>query len=169
MPAQEGVWLYWEPIGVAGDGDWYVERSLQPDVAGHVWLAAGAGAPSYSLLDTDIAGATQWYYRVRQTNTNGDVRYSEWRLADLGKSAQAMQVFPNPSGGQFTVAISLSAAKTLRMDIVDAAGRVVWHDAHRWEAGLQQMDIAPVGLAQGIYMLRVVGDGMRWTQRLVVE
>ncbi|MFN8393510.1 MAG: PKD domain-containing protein [Bacteroidia bacterium] len=169
LPTADGVSLYWEPVGEPGDGDWYLERSLQPDLPGHVWMAAEGGDRQYSAMDRDVQGSAIWYYRIRQTNRNGDSRLSAWRMVDLNGPMAELRVFPNPTTGDFRAAFALEQAGHVQMEMLDMAGRRAWREEFLLGEGMQDVEVRAGGLARGMYVLRVSAEGFQALRRVVVE
>ena len=74
---------------------------------------------------------------------------------------------PNPAHGRFGVAFSLAEAGSVRLDVLDVAGRRVWHRA---EAGLGPgQHVFQVGRVKpGLYFLRLRQGSREATARVVV-
>jgi PKD repeat protein len=163
------VWLYWEPLGESGDGDWFVERRMNPSVSGTIWRAANPGLSTYHIEDQDIQGSKIWFYRLHQHNANGESRQSEWRMADLGDAAGALRIFPNPSSGSFTVEWINSEPGIALFDLVDAAGRQVWTGQKEIVAGVNRFVVSTEAVASGIYSMRVTRSGRQLISRIVIR
>ncbi len=89
------------------------------------------------------------YYRLKQTDFNGDFEYSRVISVMLETQAESqVKVFPNPSNGQFNLLYSGQQVSTFRM--VDMQGRVV-------KSGIAEPGIAShinlSQLKQGLYTI----------------
>ncbi|HEX8386690.1 MAG TPA: T9SS type A sorting domain-containing protein [Rubricoccaceae bacterium] len=78
-------------------------------------------------------------------------------------------VGPNPTAGRTRLALTLEAARAVRVDVLDALGRVVavLHDGPAG-AGDTEVVVDVSGLPAGVYAVRVAGPGLHDVQRLTV-
>jgi hypothetical protein len=85
----------------------------------------------------------------------------------------AISLYPNPTTGRFSIAAAWNAThngKRVAIDILNAIGQNVYHSevapgTSQWHYDVQ----LPEGLANGTYMLRLSGDGMRSTVPFVLN
>lgn len=140
--------------------------------AGRV-AAAGSSAQSLAYQWPDPQRLTQpTYYRLRQADRDGAVRYSAaLTLAPPSSLARQIDIYPNPSAGR-PVQLSLQgfASETLRLQLADALGRPVLAQtltpaAAHYLAPL----VLPTGLAAGTYVLTLAGSGSPVRKRLIVS
>lgn len=169
ITAEEGVWLNWETLGASAEGDWYIERRRNPSEAGIIWRAAASGLQRYAVLDSEIAGADSWYYRIHQTDRNGQIRQSEWRLADLRTRSNAISIYPNPSTGNFTLDLLSPNAGLATLELIDAAGKLVWTDKVNLNTGPNRLNVAPLALASGVYSFRLISVGKQQIHRIMIR
>ena len=84
-----------------------------------------------------------------------------------------LAVFPNPTaGGQLTtLSYYLKASTTISADVLDALGRPVraLAAAQVQGAGPHTLAVPTLGLAAGLYTVRLVHDGATAYRKLVVE
>jgi len=73
--------------------------------------------------------------------------------------ASSLTVYPNPTAERATVALSLAAAETARVEVLDVLGRVVvrLHDG-RLGAGAHTWAVDAADLPAGRYVVRVSGS-----------
>ncbi len=77
---------------------------------------------SYQYIDRDIINGTH-YYRLKQTDLNGNFVYSDIAKVDMNSSNTAFKVYPNPSNSYIFIEYSGAAKTPVR--IIDMNGRVV--------------------------------------------
>ncbi len=84
-------------------------------------------------------------------------------------SEPSLEVWPNPTARQATVAISVPARSALRVEVFDVLGRrvAVLHDGPT-EAGRHRFWFDGQHLPVGVYLVRATGGDMAMTQRLTV-
>ncbi len=78
----------------------------------------------------------------------------------------SLHVLPNPSNGQFTAYLPVTAGP-LDLRVQDALGRIVW--SGKASAGTERIDLELGRLAEGTYLLVAEGSGARSVQRLVIQ
>lgn len=86
-----------------------------------------------------------------------------------GSDAVLRLAGPNPTGTRARLVLALDAARSVRVDVLDALGRTVavLHDGPA-RAGETTLDVDAAALPPGVYAVRVAGDGVRAVQRLTV-
>ncbi|MEM9929655.1 MAG: T9SS type A sorting domain-containing protein, partial [Bacteroidota bacterium] len=113
------------------------------------------------------------YYRLKMIDLDGTFSYSEVIFLEhfSGEDAGAMQVYPNPSTGRFSVdftKVNLPSGREGELCLVDLHGRQIWA---RKISGDQPT--LPVALSQpggGVYLLTLVtDDGRAFKQRVVIR
>ncbi|MBI1286578.1 MAG: HYR domain-containing protein [Flavobacteriales bacterium] len=139
----------------------------------------------WSFNGTPISGATNsWYcptqsgnYVVELTDANGCVvssftseyTYSEDSPCATGieEYGLSMEVYPNPSTGQFTLSYTLSNDSKLEMAVLDQMGRqVIVGEQLMGSTGRKIIDLS--GEADGVYILRMLINDENVTQRRLV-
>lgn len=150
------VLLDWAVSEETDNAGFFVERAVAavPDE----WTTLGfvaAGHP-YQYVDDTAVSATDYFYRLRQTDHNGRVQYSDLRAARInGTSATALQVFPNPATDRlnFRWALPESERENKAFQLTDARGRVVGAGTLLPSGG----SLSLAGLPSGVYFMRVIG------------
>lgn len=169
------VQLNWETASELNNDFFTVERSAGGEVFSSVGIVKGAGITTeskrYDLIDHDpIVGKA--YYRLRQTDFDGTYTYSKIIPINYEVSPfPAVDVYPNPSHGEFTVRITgLKNEESIPLMMVDPLGRAVMtftlnvdHDS-----GTAQKTIhTDRELPPGIYLLKA-GASRGITRKVVV-
>jgi hypothetical protein len=81
----------------------------------------------------------------------------------------AIAVYPNPSNGTFQLTLEDITATTLRMEITDINGKVLFSDQLPVVNNAVKKQIVVDHLTEGVYMLNVYSANGRSTQRLVIQ
>ena len=166
------VRLNWHTASELNNAGFTVERSLDGRAFGAVGTVAGAGtsttAHSYTLLDGKLpAGATLLYYRLRQTDLNGDITYSPVRTVALTAEAAGFVVYPtHVPVGQAATYLYTGPASAGTLQVLDMVGRVV---RTATVDGRAQGEVPLTGLAAGAYLLRYTTATASFGGRCVVE
>ena len=166
------VRLRWATAQELSNTGFVVERSPDARAFAAIGSVAVAGTSAtrhdYTLLDQKLpAGAALLYYRLRQTDTNGDFTYSPVRAVALGPQAAGFAVYPTrvPTG-QATVYHYTGPAEAGTLEVLDLLGRVV---RTTQADGRAQGEVPLQGLATGAYLMRYTSATSRFTDRCVVE
>lgn len=114
--------VYWETANEEQVRSFTVERSsnqIQFTEAGRV-DAKNQSYNRYQFTDRNAGSEPVWYYRIRQTDTDGNIRYSK-TISVKNSSVHLVQIAPNPvTNGMAT----LSGYEQLRLiKILDLGGR----------------------------------------------
>jgi hypothetical protein len=123
------------------------------------------------------AAANQWYYwgganqlwTISRFALNRMAAPEPVAIAAEAETERALSVFPNPTTGTATIAYSLSVATNVTADVSDALGRrvvAIATDEHQ-EAGPHKL-LVPT-LAKGIYLVRLLHNGVAEYRKLAVE
>jgi Secretion system C-terminal sorting domain len=149
--------LYWQTASESNNYGFEVQRkegNKDFKTVGFVASKAQGGNSSTTLSYTfddlsNLTGAGQVFYRIKQVDIGGKVSYSEIRVIKNNAMANDVLVYPNPSSG--TVNITLPAVRgQVNMSLRDMTGRTV----QQWNAvtnnRLQLNNLNP-----GIYTLNV--------------
>lgn len=87
-------------------------------------------------------------------------------LEDLGDEYGNIEIFPNPSTGQFTLSMDLAAAFEVELEVLNLMGQTVWRKEAA--ATLRSEEIIDLGhLADGVYTLKVSLEGLSITEKLI--
>jgi hypothetical protein len=132
------VTLMWKTISETNNYGFTVERSADGRLFATLpnGFVAGHGTTNipveYTFIDMDATPGI-WYYRLRQTDLNGAVRWSDVVkveiLTDVRRQMPAVfalsRNFPNPFNPSTHIRVSLGAESIVRLAICDIAGREI--------------------------------------------
>ncbi|WP_300664779.1 T9SS type A sorting domain-containing protein [Fluviicola sp.] len=143
-----------------------VERSadgIHFDVLGYM---KGAGNTSnllkYKLYDSDPFFSTTSYYRLLQTDLNGQTRYLEVKTVKA-RQTHELQIFPNPSKGTIQISGEFEALQNSKL--IDLSGRELFID----RSDLQNSKTLIISdLPVGIYSLMYFDNEKMVSERIVV-
>jgi PKD repeat protein len=81
-----------------------------------------------------------------------------------------LNVYPNPSNAETTLAFNLDKGALLNIDLLDISGRVVksiFSGAKGAGQNVQTFDVG--GISQGVYLIRILADGEQVMKRIVIS
>jgi len=116
---------------------------------------------NYQYSDKEkLSGTELVYYRIRQTDLNGDAHFSETRKVENNKVFTGWLIYPNPATEAVQVMIPPGTGQ-VDMILNDITGRVI----RRWNnVAVKQLEIN--NLQTGMYVLNVL---IKSTGRMVVN
>ncbi len=137
------------------------------------------------LNGDSILGATQEFYvinptgsgnyEVQATDANGCVGDSEtFELTcctgiDETAFDGSVNVYPNPTNGDFIVDITMNASHEFTLDLVDLVGKVIWTDGSIGTTDQIRKQYSVKELTNGVYFLRVTADNKMSVVKLIKQ
>ncbi len=152
------------------NNDYYtVERSKDGLSFAEVGVVDGMGTTSV-LTNYDFTDIAPFiglsYYRLRQTDFDGGVHYSNVVPVWLHTTTPFMNVFPNPTSGEVFVWLGNLESNNSPYQIYDVAGRLVSSGQFQAEFA-NRLDFAT--FESGIYSLRVMNGSNPMYARVIVD
>jgi hypothetical protein len=163
----------WETASELNNDHFTLEKA-GPDLKfAEVGTEAGAGTTKskhrYTMLDPlPYEGIS--YYRLKQTDYDGSVTYSEVKSMYIAESQKKLAVFPNPSNGKnLTVSWGNSKFNLTHIRVINQQGKlvesssIVKRDLREYPINLKKK------LAPGLYVVQVRYNGKDEAVKLVVQ
>jgi hypothetical protein len=104
-----------------------------------------------------------------------DIKVNEYPVGINSPTGEvaSLNVFPNPSNGEFMVSYNLPKESLVKISLLDLAGRELSQLVNESEpAGNHEQSINTSALKQittGIYMLRIEANGQTYIRKIVIE
>ncbi|MEO8086361.1 MAG: T9SS type A sorting domain-containing protein, partial [Bacteroidota bacterium] len=138
-----------------------VERSHYASSFETVGEVDGAGNSTavlgYSFIDEHPYMAVS-YYRLKQTDFNGEFSYSKTVAVDINKNKSGVLVYPNPTTDHLIISFSAAEKEKYYIKLFDAAGRlIISKQGEALEDG-NVIDVNTTNLPGGIYSLQFFTD-----------
>lgn len=167
------VLLTWETQVEINNDFFTLERSKDGVQFEELTKVAGAGNSSeinnYSYRHTSPWLGTS-YYRLKQTDFDGQVSYSKIAPIYLATPIDVLSVFPNPTkGNAVTVAIQSTENSEIQVALFSVLGQKMKHYDLSLSEGINNIDLPINGIASGVYLLTIRNENTHYTQKLVVE
>ncbi|MCP2043933.1 T9SS type A sorting domain-containing protein [Pontibacter sp. HSC-36F09] len=164
--------LEWLTASELDNDRFEIERSLDARSFEKVGTVKGKGTTSletkYQFTDrTPVQGTV--YYRLKQVDTDGQFAYSNVIAVNAKGLARelATQAYPNPFQDVIKVTLTVPEAQVAAMTIYDINGRRVIVKDLDLDAGVNVLELQLGQLQSGMYILKVVGEGMESTTRIM--
>ncbi|MBR9832902.1 T9SS type A sorting domain-containing protein [bacterium] len=162
----ESVLLKWTTLSESNNDYFTVEKSIDSRMFQEVGTVNGAGNSlerrQYELIDFNPFKGIS-YYRLKQTDFNGEYTYSELRAVEFGGStdqAKVLMVYPNPTkGGMIYLEIDVERSGTIDWKLFNEGGQLIIEDSEtitEHNAILKTELLKGKKLSKGMYTLKIV-------------
>lgn len=166
---EQNVLLDWETASEKNNSGFFIERSADGVHWNDIGFVGGNGTSNvphtYTFIDkTPLSGSN--FYRLRQTDFDGKIEFSDIVTVKLSGSTSGFSVFPNPaSDGYLTVNFTGETTESdLFVRLFNTKGQVVQTDLLYGESG--RMDVH--NLTPGIYLLEMRSQGKIFWEKVVL-
>ena len=143
--------LTWRTIDELNTAGFEVERSTDGtnffDI-GSV-TAVGNGNNSYSFMDSQLPRATQFFYRLKMSDKDGTITYSQTILL-YTVAPSGLSVYPNPTHGSVTLQLKDNSLLNTQLKLLSIDGRLITEQVIT--AQQQLIDLSRV--SRGVYVLQ---------------
>ncbi|MBI3509257.1 MAG: T9SS type A sorting domain-containing protein [Bacteroidetes bacterium] len=160
--------IQWATASETNNHFFTVERSDDGNTFSEVAHLDGAGTSSaehhYSYTD-DYKKSGTIYYRIRQTDYNGQSTTSKIVTVSPCMNTDAMSVYSSES--TININLNVSDGNTYLMNIMDMSGNLISSDYLTAQSGTNLFQVDNKVPSTGIYFITLTGEnGKRFTQRL---
>jgi hypothetical protein len=161
------VQLYWSTAAEINNDYFTVQRSKDQAIWENIQQVAGSGTSnttsSYSAVDQHPYAVTS-FYRLMQTDLDGNNSYSLVRTIINGNSSSIITVYPNPASdhimitfpGTSVYAISLLTSNGQKMNIT-------------YLSNGNSLELNVSSMSKGVYFIIIDHDGISETRKLIIS
>lgn len=164
-PNQEGVLLEWSTAFELNNDYFTIERSVDGQIFTAVGEVDGMGTTSsvsnYDFVDKEVFNLSyqNLYYRIRQTDLNGDFAFSNRIQVTLTPGTNIeLSAYPNPVVEYLNVQVTTIGDYPTEVKMTDLSGKVIWGKMLDNVSGTNIFRIPSSELASGMYIVSVT-DG----------
>ena len=164
--ATNSVVLDWVTTSEINNASFHLERSTDLENIETIGQVAGAGNSNTTLNYNFIDSAPKMgvsYYRLRQTDFNGAVDYSDWAPVVFSNNSTALNYgyfYSNKGENSLSFGIT-NTAPVSSLEVIDATGRVVVTEVFETRNSTTAKTLSMPELANGVYFLRVISGGQQ--------
>ncbi|WP_299820670.1 T9SS type A sorting domain-containing protein [uncultured Pontibacter sp.] len=166
------VVLAWATASEENNAHFEVERSTDGTTFESIGTVKGMGNSNqkveYNYRDINPLPGTA-YYRLKQVDLNGDFEYSKLVAVyyDGPKARGKTYIYPNPFKSEINIRLHSAVATEATVQLLDLQGRVVQTETVQLQQGLNELVLPVKPLKNGVYFLRLSGNGISVNQKLV--
>jgi hypothetical protein len=170
-PAKGGASLKWTTEAEQNNAGFEVQRQINgvyTSIAAVKSKAPGGNsstALSYVYNDVFTNAGGYFYYRIKQTDFDGKISYSDVKKVLLKKSDAQFSVFPNPATGRKATVMVPAEFGKVDLMIFDAAGKLVRSNLNTADKNMTVENMQP-----GFYIVKLTNKatGEMYSEKLVV-
>lgn len=177
---QEGVALSWGTASEINNNYFTIERSDDAVNFEALAIVEGAGNSNseltYHYIDSRPILGSISYYRLKQTDYNGQFEYAEDILAIdfYKKNVEIFSVYPNPSTDLSKTYISLSGtggAEEILVVVRDVRGKEYFSKIIKLKQSGETIEAIDINdkLTPGVYFITATSDDNLYNQKLIIN
>ncbi len=124
----------------------------------------------YSFIDLNVSGGN-YFYRLKQIDTDGKFEYSKIIEVDLGSPAkfELSQNYPNPFNPVTTIRFSLSQSANVKLTVYNLLGEEIATLINELkEAGVYIVNFNAIELNSGIYIYKIEANGIEQSRKMIL-
>jgi hypothetical protein len=159
--------LTWEITGFDGNEQFEIQRSTNgAQFTDIIALPSTAGISKYSYKE-DISSitSTDFYYRIKVINANGNFYFSRILPFHLNDSKTLLNIFPNPVVKEATIFFSSSVKVPAQLELISTSGAILSRKQIEVNKGRNVYPfIRPSSLPAGVYCIRIAIAGEMYSK-----
>ncbi|MFN3403106.1 MAG: T9SS type A sorting domain-containing protein [Cytophagaceae bacterium] len=148
--------LHWHTAVERDNNFFTIERSTDGTNFHGIAIVVPQGSTGgiYHFNDSEFEKTTINYYRIKQTDYNGEYSYSN-TISITGESEFKATFYPNPTSGIATLNINSSKSEYVSYKISDIYGRVVFQGKTQINIGNSEISLELQNISDGIYFISI--------------
>jgi len=170
LPKDKQVLLEWTTHTEVNSSHFEVQHST----TNRDWQTIGkvdAAGSSLQLLDYEHIHRSPAigdnYYRLKMIDLDDSYEYSDTEVVRFTHSDKQLTIYPNPTNGEFTVALGVETRHPVQLAVVDVTGRMIY-DKQTILNSTENAVIDLSHIAKGTYLITVKTDKEQFAERLIV-
>lgn len=151
------IHLNWATANEANTGNFILQRAYDgvsfKDI--NTITAADKAFNVYSYNDTAYKTGNTLYYRLKITDKDGSVTYSNTITLNIHFEAKDFILYPNPAHGQIGLNVNSAASQKATLLITDMNGKIVQQQVIQLKQGDNNISVTLTNTAKGVYMAQL--------------
>lgn len=168
----DDVQLIWKMSNEENVNGYYVERSANSlsweTIGFKAFQPISSGINTYGLTDQNpLAGIN--YYRIRQQDIDGRIKYSVIRTIRMDVNSMQVYLYPVPAKNVLKVNIQSTINGPGMIKITDVLGRTIRYSGIQLRKGGQTEEIPVSNMRTGTYFIEIQSSGYKWSTKFIKE
>jgi hypothetical protein len=163
--------IHWQTAQEENLNYFSVERSydgLVFETLSEIQALGGNQVNAYTFRDVEIDAGKTVYYRLKQTDLNKNETFSPLRALNCGKEQTGLNVYPNPSAGNFMVEAALKIGEDWQLDIYNALGQKIFTESAAATTTQLRKAISLEDLPAGAYWLQLQLGTESYSEKIII-
>ena len=110
---------------------------------------------TYTFTDSSTPKRGVYQYRIKRTDRNGQISYSEVRTLLFGDKNLNVLVYPNPATTAVQILLQSVANSDVQLSLYDATGKLLQQQHTTATGTAQKLQLNIAGLPAGVYQLQL--------------
>ena len=168
------VELNWTTESEVNNYGFDLERKVNDSKWSKIGFVEGNGNSntpnSYSFIDNTLSGGSNFYYRLKQIDTDGDFEYSEIILVKIIQQYFSLsQNFPNPFNPVASIQYLIPQKCRVNLKVYDILGNELTTLVNKEkESGIYTVTFEASSYANGIYFFKLQADSFVETKKMIL-
>ena len=167
----ENVALNWTTASEVNNDFFTVEKSYDGKNYEPVAIVKGSGTSSeqHDYKAGDKAEHRTVYYRLKQSDFDGQYSYSEDILVNCDKSGkyEIIGIYPNPTHSAITVDLNLALGGDVKLVLYNSIGQLILERDFSFRNGFQKLSVDMSALPPDVYQLTLTTELSVSTKKVV--
>jgi hypothetical protein len=112
------------------------------------------------------------YYRIKETDANGEEKVFPILAVDLSKGSNTMgEIIPNPNEGLFSLNLQMDASSSVAIEVFDISGKQLSTEHRATVKGENKLDFNATDYAVGVYYVVITAENgnVLGTKKLIIS
>jgi parallel beta-helix repeat protein len=158
---KESVVLKWKTASEINNDYFTVEKSVDCANFELVDIIKGAGNSNiilyYETYDNKPYIGTN-YYRLKQTDYDGNYKYSDIRMVYIPLTNDKISIYPNPIKDNINIQINADEKTNVSIEIIDINGRIVYNRNKNLNKDNNLIEINVSNLNSSVYFVKILNN-----------
>ncbi|HTA84167.1 MAG TPA: T9SS type A sorting domain-containing protein, partial [Bacteroidia bacterium] len=164
--------LNWETATEVNNKEFTIEKTLDGTNWAFVANIKGSGTSSipisYTSIDEQPYSGTS-YYRLKQTDYDGNFTYSELRPVTIGIQQNKVEVIPNPARNYTNIIFGTSEPGDAVLALYDCTGRLIYSRQIITVKGVNSAELEISNYTNGVYFVTLTSELQNYTDKLIIS
>lgn len=162
----------WQTASEHNSASFILERSKNGsdwELVNQIVAAGNSNATiNYQFEDMDAARFVG-YYQLIQVDIDGKQKIYDPIYSNCTTKEDEVEIYPNPTQGEFKIAISSNVAEKQSITLVNANGIIVFSEMVEMQNGFNQFLYNTNEWERGLYFVHIEGKNTQTIKKLIVQ
>lgn len=168
----KNVDLFWSTASEQNNDYFTIERTVDGETYRTIDIVNGAGTSNqvlnyYTVDPSPYIGTA--YYRLKQTDFDGEFKYSALKTVTIKNGNEDFEVYPNPTKNNISVSFYAQSTNTITLNIMDATGRLILTYSMNPFINKNTVKFDVSNFSKGVYTIALFNDDQILKSKFIKE